>query len=117
MNEIDEIIEFIKSTVGVINDVEECDDFPYYGVAPHECYWRKPGGFEGNKLGTSTVNPLENWPDNFLAEINPNVDIKSQLSYGLCGIYYCPACKRGMVETETLLSKNTIQSKIDLLEK
>lgn len=49
---------------------DRCNDgdgncaYPYYGVAPHECYWRKPGGFN-NPLGISTVNPSETWPENF----------------------------------------------------
>lgn len=90
-------------------DCDICDAFPYYGVAHHECYWIKPGGFEGNQLGTSTIYPLEKWPDNFLAEIDRKKDIRSQLRYGLCGVYYCPSCKSGMVESETLLSKRTIE--------
>lgn len=79
-----------------------------YGVAPHECYWRKTGGFEKNKLGTSTIEPLEKWPNNFLAEINPNDPVEDQISWGLCGIYYCPECKNGMKDTSDLWSKNRI---------
>lgn len=74
----------------------DCDSYPIYGVAPHECYWRKPGGFEENPLGTSTIVPLEDWPDNFEAEIDPDKPVAEQLSWGLCGVHYCPECKNGM---------------------
>ena len=74
----------------------ECDSYPYHGVAPHECYWRKQGGFKENPLGTSTIEPLENWPENFLAEIETDQDIEEALSWGLCGAYVCPDCKSGM---------------------
>ena len=73
----------------------DCNVYPYYGVAPHECCWRKLGGFKENPLGTSTIDPLDNWPDNFFAEIDSNIDIVQQLSWGLCGVYVCPKCKSG----------------------
>ena len=78
------------------------DYFPQYGVAPHECYWRKEGGFEKNPLGTSTIINLDQWPDNFLAEIDPEESIASQITLGLCGVHYCPDCKKGMRETSIL---------------
>lgn len=78
----------------------EC--FPQYGVAPHECYWRKEGGFAKNPLGTSTIIDVEKWPNNFLAEIDPDQPISSQIRWGLCGVHYCPDCKEGMRETSTL---------------
>ena len=95
-------------------DCANCDEFfPQYGAAPHECYWMRPGGFKENKIGTSVIEPLENWPDNFLAEIAPDQNIKHQLSYGLCGIYYCPSCKKGMKETRVLMSKETIKKHLE----
>lgn len=87
---------------------ESCQNYPQYGVAPHECYWRKPGGFKENPLGTSTIKPLGSWPDNFLAEIESGEPIEKALSWGLCGVYYCPSCKNGMEESETLWGKNKI---------
>ena len=50
---------------------DDCNDgdgnsvYPYYGVAPHECYFRKQGGFKQNQLGTSTLKPKLEWPENF----------------------------------------------------
>lgn len=75
---------------------KDCKDYPYYGVAPHECYWRKPGGFEENPLGTSTILDLEHWPENFAAELDDPSDMEKQLSWGLCGVYYCPSCGSGV---------------------
>ena len=83
-------------------EADDCDCYPNYGVAPHECYWRKPGGFEENPLGTSTIIDPDKWPDNFLAEIDQSEPIEQQISWGLCGVYYCPRCKHGMEETATL---------------
>lgn len=77
---------------------EGCQDFPQYGTAPHECYWRKPGGFEANPLGTSTIDPVSEWPDNFLAEVDLSISPEQNLKWGLCGVYYCPSCKSGMPE-------------------
>lgn len=74
-----------------MSDCEECEYYPIYGVAPHECYWRKPGGFN-NPLGTSTIEPFDKWPENFVAEIDPSKKVSDQIAWGLCGIYYCP-CK------------------------
>lgn len=86
---------------------KDCADQYQYGVAPHECYWQKPGGF-ANPLGASTIEPLENWPDNFLAEIDPARPVSEQLKWGLCGVYYCPECRVYMEETETLWGRQRI---------
>ena len=89
-----------------IND----DYFPQYGVAPHECYWRKKGGFDKNPLGTSTIINLGDWPNNFLAEIDPDQPVTSQIGWGLCGVHYCPDCKEGMLETSTLWGPEKIKN-------
>lgn len=47
------------------NDGENRSVYPYYGVVPHECYFRKKGGFKENKIGDSTLKPKEEWPENF----------------------------------------------------
>lgn len=86
----------------------DCELYPIFGVAPHECYWRKDGGFEENPLGTSTIEPLQNWPNNFLAEIEPDIDVKQQLSWGLCGVYFCPECMKGVGAFTGLLGKDEI---------
>lgn len=86
---------------------KECEVYPYYGVAPHECYWRKDGGFK-NPLGTSTIEPLDGWPDNFLAEIDKSKPIEQQLSWGLCGVYFCPECLIGKDKFHSVWSKQKI---------
>jgi len=67
-----------------------CDDgtgncaYPYYGVAPHECYYKKPGGFN-NPLGTSTIEPVEDWLENFVEDSEAEG----------CGVYtHCLECGR-----------------------
>ncbi|GGO89217.1 hypothetical protein GCM10011348_46450 [Marinobacterium nitratireducens] len=72
------------------NCCEHCNDgdgncaYPYYGVAPHECFWKKTGGFN-NPLGTSTLLPREEWPENFSED--PEAPG--------CGIYtHCTECGR-----------------------
>lgn len=88
-----------------------CDAFPIYGCAPHECYWKKEGGFS-NPLGTSTIDPLPDWPDNFLAEIDGDKPIQDQLSYGLCGIYVCPSCKDYDADPEVILTKDQVAARL-----
>ncbi len=76
------------------NDGDGVSVYPYYGVAPHECYFRKKGGFDDNKVGESTLTPKEEWPDNF--QEDPDVA-------GL-GVYtHCLDCGAGMN------CKNTIE--------
>lgn len=87
----------------------DCSYYPYYGVAPHECYWRKEGGFEANPLGTSTIEPLEKWPENFLAEIDLAADVELQLSWGLCGVFVCPTCGSGISEGGGLHGRDKIR--------
>lgn len=61
--------------------------YPQYGVAPHECYYKIPGA----AIGESRVLPTEQWPDNFVVDPdNPG-----------CGVWFCPACKRGMEDAKT----------------
>ena len=91
---------------------DECEAYPIYGVAPHECYWRKEGGFEKNALGTSTIEPLSEWPENFFAEIDKSKPVKEQLSWGLCGVYFCPDCMTGKEQFPELLSINEIKAAI-----
>lgn len=92
---------------------EDCHFYPQYGVAPHVCYWRKEGGFEANPLGTSTILPAETWPNNFLAEIDPSESVEKQLSWGLCGVYFCPDCLKGYGVTRTLWDRAAILSAME----
>jgi len=66
--------------------------YPYYGVGPHLCYYRKPGG-SSDALGTSDVSPVESWPNNFLLDAEGGVSLSNP-----CGIWYCPDCLAGMSE-------------------
>lgn len=60
--------------------------YPHYGVAPHTCFFRKPGGIEKNPLGTSDVLPKSQWPENF---------IEDEEAPG-CGTYtHCLVCGGG----------------------
>jgi len=40
--------------------------YPDYGVAPHECYYKKPGG----QVGDSTLLPKSEWPKNFVEDVD-----------------------------------------------
>lgn len=92
---------------------EECEMYPYYGAAPHECYWRKPGGFEANPLGTSSIIDVDRWPANFLAEIDGSEPVSKQISWGLCGVYFCPHCAdMAKHESASLWSAQRIQEAI-----
>lgn len=53
-------------------------EYPIYGVAPHECYWKIPGAV----IGESRILPKDRWPPNF----TPDPDAPN------CGTYECPAC-------------------------
>lgn len=72
----------------------ECSGYPIFGVAPHICFWRKETAI--NRLGGSTIKPPEEWPENFLLEIEPGIPLKQQLTQALCGVYFCPKCKAGI---------------------
>ncbi len=61
----------------------DCSEYPYYGVAPHECYFKRGPDF---KIGQSLPLPRNEWPKNF----RPDPDGDS------CGMYYCPVCLSGM---------------------
>lgn len=71
----------------------DCGDYPIYGVAPHECFYKKGPDF---KIGQSTLRPREEWPDNFLLEVLPGEDPATIAYPNACGVYFCPECKNGM---------------------
>jgi hypothetical protein len=68
----------------------KCEDglFPQYGVGPHICFWKKPGG----KIGQSDNSwTLESWPDDFFLEIDRGDTLESlSKGYSVTGIYVCP---------------------------
>lgn len=72
---------------------EECKDYPYYGVAPHECFHKKG---PDHTIGQSTLIPHQQWPDNFFPDLEPREKLEDLKYPSACGGYYCPNCKRGM---------------------
>jgi hypothetical protein len=88
----------------------ECKEvYPYYGVAPHECFYKIPGG----QLGDSTINPVDTWPNNFLAEWDDSLTVSQNLKYGLCGVWVCPECKEVGVKADYLKSATDINKMIE----
>jgi hypothetical protein len=71
----------------------DCDLYPHYGVAPHECFYKKG---PNHKIGQSTLLDRTAWPDNFVLDLEPGEDPATVSYPSACGIYYCPACKTGM---------------------
>jgi hypothetical protein len=55
----------------------EMGTYPYYGVAPHDCFHKI-----GAPLGGSIVHPRETWPANFREDPDEPG----------CGVYECPRC-------------------------
>ena len=64
--------------------------YPMYGVAPHECYWRKGPAYT---LGQSTLTPIT--PDDcFIPELEHGETWADFRYPQACGVYYCPNCQR-----------------------
>jgi hypothetical protein len=65
--------------------------YPMYGVAPHECYWRKGPEFT---LGQSTLVAFG--PDDcFVPDLEPHEGWDAFVYPSACGTYYCPRCHAG----------------------
>lgn len=61
---------------------------PMYGVAPHECYWRKGPEYT---LGQSTLVPFT--PDDcFVPDLEDDEDWSAFVYPSACGVFYCPNC-------------------------
>lgn len=60
-----------------------CGTYPYYGVTPHTCFFRRGPEF---KIGQSELLPQAEWPRNFRPDPEDNSG----------GTYYCPTCLKGM---------------------
>jgi hypothetical protein len=79
---------------------ELCDDgdglcvFPYYGVAPHTCFFK----IEGAVPGQSVEAPESEWPANFV--LDPEAG--QFTGYPRCGTYtHCLACGDGVRVADT----------------
>ena len=80
-----------------------CDDpmheyFPQYGVAPHECFYKRGPEYT---IGQSLLKPRDEWPDNFILEVEPDEDPATITYPNACGVFYCPTCKAGMPTEST----------------
>lgn len=69
---------------------------PMYGVAPHECYWRKGPEFT---LGQSTLKPFTA-DDCFVPDLLEDEDWSAFRYPAACGVFYCPNCGREAYERE-----------------
>jgi hypothetical protein len=65
------------------------DDFPMYGPAPHECFFKKGPEF---KIGQSTLLPVDDWPPNFILEVPEGEKAEDQVYPNAYGVYFCPGC-------------------------
>jgi len=77
------------TTTAVCPDCE--NDLPQYGVAPHECYWRKGPEFV---IGQSTLLPIGEWTDCFVPDLEEGEGWDAFVYPSACGTFYCPACQR-----------------------
>lgn len=68
-------------------------EYPIYGVAPHECYWRKGPEYQ---IGQSTLLPSEDWPLNFWLEVAAPLEPHEIQYPNACGVYFCPDCSWGI---------------------
>jgi hypothetical protein len=71
----------------------DCNLYPYYGVAPHICFYKRGDEFS---IGQSIGLPPSQWPDNFVPDLEPGETAETVAYPNACGVYYCPACKHGM---------------------
>lgn len=70
----------------------EHDLYPHYGVAPHECFYKKGREF---MPGQSTLLPRDQWPENFVLEVEEGEDPATITYPSACGVFYCPSCLEG----------------------
>lgn len=64
--------------------------YPQYGVAPHDCYWRKGPEFV---IGQSTLKPITA-QDCFIPDLEDGEGWTTFAYPNACGVYYCPGCQR-----------------------
>lgn len=70
----------------------DCGFYPHYGVAPHECFYKRGPEFT---IGQSLLKPASEWPANFVVELEPGETAETVQYPGACGVYYCPTCLDG----------------------
>lgn len=70
--------------------------YPMYGVAPHECYWRKGPQFT---IGQSTLVPITP-EDCFVPELEAHEDWSHFRYPAATGVYYCPNCHADRYQRE-----------------
>jgi hypothetical protein len=70
----------------------DCGLYPYYGVAPHECFYKKG---PDHTIGQSTLLPPSEWPRGFVLDLEPGEDPATVAYPNACGVYYCPDCLAG----------------------
>lgn len=66
-------------------------DSRVYGVAPHECFWRKGPEFT---LGQSTLLPVSEWEGLFVPELEDGETWADFVYPTACGTYYCAHCQQ-----------------------
>lgn len=65
-------------------------EYPMYGVAPHECYWRKGPGFT---LGQSTLLTSDTWGQAlFVPDLLEGEDWSDFRYPCATGVFFCPEC-------------------------
>lgn len=67
----------------------ECGAYPYYGVAPHECFYKRGAEFT---IGQSIGLPPSQWPPNFVPDLEEGETAETVAYPNACGVYYCPTC-------------------------
>jgi hypothetical protein len=77
------------SRCGYCTDSDGEQWLPMYGVAPHECFWRKGPQFT---LGQSTLVPFTP-NDCFVPDLDTDEDWSAFVYPHACGVYYCPQCQ------------------------
>jgi len=71
---------------------QECNLYPYYGVAPHKCFYKLG---KDKTIGESELIPSNKWPKNFVVEVEDGETEESAKYPSACGVYYCPDCLNG----------------------
>lgn len=69
----------------------ECDHYPYYGCAPHKCFYKI-----GKSVGQSEILDKAEWPENFVEDREGLAD--GEIAQYACGAFFCPVCLAGKGE-------------------
>jgi hypothetical protein len=85
----------------------DCGDYPYYGVAPHKCFYKRGPEF---RIGQSIGLPQATWPANFVLDLEPGEDPETVVYPNACGVYHCPTCFAGMPAPSQNMGSGTERS-------